>query len=120
MSELRNSIKNKKEYIENLNNSKFGLKIKFMYSMERIEENWVEIPTEIEVLTNGHSYYCYVDKNNVIRISHQNLAQNKSGKIKLHQEKSREFNDWFLCLKFLSTAHKYNTKPKKSIFDLLK
>ena len=118
-NELRNSIKNKQEYIENLNNQKFGMRIKFLYSMEQINNEWVEIPTRVEVLTNGHSFQCWVDNNDQIRVLHENQAQNKSNKIKMHEEKVR-FNDWMLCLKWLKTSHAYNTKLKKDIFDLLK
>ena len=119
MNNLRNSIKDKQEYIENLNNQKFGLRIKFMYSMERDENCWIEVPTGVEVLTNGHVFICYTDSKDEIRVRHMNQAQNKSNKIKMHEERIR-FNDWFKCFQWLKSSHAYNTKLKKDIFDLLK
>ena len=113
---LHNLLKDNIDEVILMNQQYFNMKLKPLFTYQRNSNGeYIEIPDQLEINHNANTYICFVnEKNDCIYLKHHNMAQNNGGsKMKFHLEK-RNFTNWYMALKFISTNHKFETNLRKT------
>lgn len=106
---MTNDFNKNIDNINDLNDKKFGFKIKPRYITISDNGRLREVIDEIEINWNGQNFIIFVDNYDKIRIKHFSLAQNPKRKDSYHTEKV-SFNNIFKAFKWINTSHRFSPK----------